>query len=292
MSRRTIISSLFLVAIAVVAWTVFILQVDSQQSGSYARGEATVRYYSYSDKAARARKLISDGAYDANGAAETLLDATLPGSPDDAGLYIQYARLVVLSRNFSTSAFFSPTAGVGIPGLSKEWPTGLSAVRGLMNLAKQFDPSCTAHASEEVLAAVYQRAKAKHDEDGGVSSVGSGDCYTDAALVAYQFDALSAKPWAAAFDALKPAAIRTGKPFSTFRLSNLVSTMEGLTGVEQFRAVNADVIKALAVWKPQAKGDGEVLRQLYQEYFPSLGAKDDSTFASVLALIKEHSPED
>lgn len=238
--------------------------------------------YAYSEKAARARQLISDGAFNANGAAETFLDATLPVSPDDAGLYIQYARLIVLSRDFSVSGF--PV--VGIPGLNKEWPTARSAIRELLDLAKQYDPGCTTHATEELFAAVYQRAVAQQAKDGGVTPAESGDCYTDAALM-YGLDARSAMSWANAFDALKPAAIRTGKPFSAFRLANLVATLNGLAAIERFRAVNADVIKALAVWKPYGEGDRSTLKRLYERYFPDMGAKDDSTFADVLKLIKQ-----
>lgn len=187
--------------------------------------------YELSPVAKRVSGLLDRKAYEA---AEAILTTKLLLAPDDAGLSLQYARLLILTTPPHHSGFVRDPLKPG----KTYWAS--SVARMALDRAIQLNPECKSYLACVILEALRDRSRAVLAKKEGL--VGHGQIFgtneglkrlngfqvstLSLAWVARKADPEATRAYAADFRELTEMAVKAGKVTSAAMLGNLTGDLE------------------------------------------------------------------
>ncbi|MEQ8789393.1 MAG: hypothetical protein RIC55_24075 [Pirellulaceae bacterium] len=210
------------------------------------------RDYPQSEIAAKVEGLLDRKAYSA---AEGIFNAKLPEHADDAGLHVQYARYLILTRSPHSPGYLRTPL---MPDGEQYQGMGVAIEAG--NRATQLDPEVKHRFAFVVLTALRDRVDQELEADSGVISTPSlSEVFSglrtgfSTSMLQVAWPALEASPetartFADDFRALKEKAVEKGKISSAAMLGNLTGDLEqgGVEGERDFDMACDAFLRALA----------------------------------------------
>lgn len=203
---------------------------ESEQSPySVAQSYAESEDINLSPEAKEIALLIDNKSYTA---ADTLFNNYFPIKINDATLYSQYVRFLILSREINDlSPIESPIKKPGDPYFR------VAILRLAITLAIQFDQSLKKYLSNLILKSFYEKLNETANSGSGYMLARkdflfqklSSDAFEvnviNIAWFAIELDAAGSKAWAAKYESLVPIFIQNGKSHSAMMTANLAGDL-------------------------------------------------------------------
>ncbi len=224
--------------------------------------QARGRDYPLTDKAQAVKRLLDAGSFDA---AEQVVHRSLEETADDAGLYCQYVRFLILSRDPASPGFIQTPL---YRDADHYWATGVA--QQASNIATQLDPGCKAYLASLILSAFAERLE--KTLEAGRGCIGPGEFLynpetggerfapgTETSMINICWSALSmlgAQGYTERYEALTERFVRAGKVVSAMMLGNLTGDLhQGGSGDEDFKRANRAFLDVLSHYEPDGIRD-------------------------------------